>query len=63
MKTKYSIPSYACDFRINYGNGQCTAGYGSFKVCQHFFDLFNLGGSFIEFKDADSGEWFTLEEK
>ena len=56
------IPSYAIDFRINYGNGQCTSAYGSFKVCNHYFKLWNHGGSFIEFKD-DSGEWFPLEEK
>lgn len=63
MKIKYSIPSYACNFRINYGQGQVSQNFQTFKICQHYFDLWNLGGSFMEYKDADSGEWFPLEEK
>lgn len=56
------IPPYAVGFRINYGNGQCTSRWDSFKACDHHFKLWNYGGSFIEFKDADTGEWFPLEK-
>ena len=56
------IPPYADSFRVNYGQGQASVSYGEYKYCKYWFDRWNLGGSFIEFRDRDTKEWFPLEE-
>lgn len=69
MKKKYIISPYACKFRINHNGQQVTGNWRSFKECQNAFEEwadkqpFDAMGSYLEYKECDSGEWFPIEEK
>jgi hypothetical protein len=48
-------------YRINYGQGQVSGSFTSRKEVSDTFKTWNLGGSFIERCDSDTGEWFPVE--